>query len=97
MVIRHIGVWSAARMYAAISGAAGLFFGFCIAALSMIGAGFAAPGDDTPAWLAPVFGMGAIVALPLFYAIMGLVAGAIGALIYNLFAGMVGGLEIDVQ
>jgi hypothetical protein len=97
MVIRHIGVWSAARMYAAISAAAGLFFGLLLAALSVIGAGLGAPTDDTPTWLAPVFGMGAIVALPLFYGVMGLVAGAIGAVIYNLFAAAVGGLEIDVQ
>jgi hypothetical protein len=97
MVIRHIGVWSAARMYAAISGAAGLFFGLALAALSVVGAGLAAPSDDAPAWLAPVFGMGAVVALPLFYAVMGLVVGAIGAVIYNLFAAIVGGLEIDLQ
>lgn len=97
MVIRHIGVWSAARMYAAVSAAAGLFFGLCLAALSVVGAGLGAPGDDAPAWLAPVFGMGAIVALPLFYGVMGLVAGAIGSAIYNVFASVVGGLEIDIQ
>jgi hypothetical protein len=28
---------------------------------------------------------------------MGLIGGAIGAALYNLFAGMVGGLEIDVE
>jgi hypothetical protein len=97
MVIRHIGVWSAARMYAAISAAAGLFFGLCLAALSVLGAGFGAPADDAPTWLAPVFGMGAIVALPVFYGVMGLLAGSIGAVIYNLFASVVGGLEIDLQ
>lgn len=98
MVIKHVGVWSAARMYAAISAAAGLLFGLLFAALSVVGAGLAGtPSEGAPAWLAPLFGAGAVVAFPIFYGVMGLIAGAIGAVVYNLFAGVVGGLEIEVE
>ena len=31
------------------------------------------------------------------YAVMGLISGAIGAALYNLFAGMVGGIEVEIQ
>ena len=37
------------------------------------------------------------VALPIFYGVMGLLAGALGAVLYNVFAGMVGGVAIDVE
>jgi hypothetical protein len=41
--------------------------------------------------------VGAIVILPIFYGIIGGVFGALGAVIYNLAAGWVGGLEIDIS
>ena len=50
-----------------------------------------------PAWLGPVFGVGAIVVLPIIYGVLGLIGGAIAAALYNLFSGMVGGIELDLQ
>ena len=44
-----------------------------------------------------VFGLGFMIAVPIVYGLIGFVFGAIGALIYNLFAGMVGGIEIEVE
>jgi len=44
-----------------------------------------------------MFGMGAIVFLPIFYGVMGIVMGALTAVLYNLFAGLVGGIELDIQ
>jgi hypothetical protein len=95
MVIRRINVWSAARMYGAISAAVGVIAGFVIALLSTVGAGLGGPGDDIPGWFAGVFGIGAIIVLPVFYGVMGIIGGAIGAVLYNVFAGMVGGIEIE--
>jgi len=37
------------------------------------------------------------VILPLFYAVMGFIFGALGAWGYNLVSGMVGGIEVDVE
>jgi hypothetical protein len=42
-------------------------------------------------------GVGMAVAAPVFYAILGFVFGVIGAFIYNLIAGWVGGIEVEVQ
>jgi hypothetical protein len=69
---------------------------------ALFGAGFAqlAAGDAAdapPAFLGAIFGVGAIILLPLLYGFMGLVVGVIGAALYNLFARMVGGLEVELQ
>ena len=96
MIVRKIGVWSAARLYGAVTATMGLFFGVILALFSMVGAGLAGP-DQGPAWLGGLFGVGAVIILPIFYGVMGVIGGAIGAFLYNLFAGMVGGVEIDVS
>ena len=44
-----------------------------------------------------VMGLMIMIGIPVFYAIIGFIAGALGALIYNIFAGIVGGVEIEVE
>jgi hypothetical protein len=44
-----------------------------------------------------MFGVGAIIFLPLFYGVLGLIGGALGAALYNLFAGLFGGIELETQ
>jgi len=44
-----------------------------------------------------VVGILVMVGLPIFYAIIGFIFGAISALVYNLFSGLVGGVEIEVE
>lgn len=38
-----------------------------------------------------------VIFLPIMYGVIGFVAGAIGAAVYNLVAGFVGGIEIEVE
>ena len=97
MVIRRVGIWSVGRIYGAICAAMGLLIGLCVAAFSAVGAGIAGANSDMPAGIGAIFGVGAILFLPVFYGILGVVGGAIGAALYNLFAGMVGGVEIEVH
>jgi hypothetical protein len=35
--------------------------------------------------------------MPFFYAAMGFVAGVVSAWVYNLIAGWIGGIEVDVE
>jgi hypothetical protein len=99
--IRKLGILSVAKMYAAImlvmslliSVPYGLFIMVFGAAMMGSGerAGFAAGGGSI------IIGLLVMIGLPIFYGAVGFVAGAIGALLYNLFAGMVGGIEIEFE
>src|SRR5438876_5798444 len=99
MVIRRIGVWSVARLYGGVSASMGLLMGAIFALVAALG-GMAGAMRESGSGLAAgglgaIFGIGAIIILPLFYGVLGLVAGAIGAALYNLFAGMLGGIELE--
>ena len=102
MVVRRIGVWSAARLYGGISGAMGLVFGIIFALIALAG-GMAGAAADTSGYglasgaVVAMFGVGAIIFLPLFYGVLGLIGGALGAALYNLFAGLFGGIELETQ
>ena len=94
MVVKSVGVVSVGKMYGAITAAMGLLFGIGFAVFSVIGAGFA---DTDTGFLGPALGVGAVIALPIFYGVLGFIAGVIGAALYNLFAAMVGGVEIQTE
>lgn len=100
--IRRLGVLSVAKMYAVIMLVVSLLiaipYGLFIIIFSLIGAGGA--GGDAALAIGGggvVMGLVVMIALPVTYALMGFIGGAIGALLYNLFAGIVGGIEIEVE
>jgi hypothetical protein len=101
MRLNRIGVGSAAKISGVMYGSFGLIAGGIFAIFALVGAGVAGmaaeQGDAVPAFLGPLFGVGAIVLFPLLYGFFGLVMGAISAALYNLFARMVGGLELELE
>ncbi len=97
MVIRHVGVGSLAKMLAALHALWGFIFGVFIALVAMVGAGFNTGDSDMPRWFGGFFGVGAIVFLPIMYGVLGAIGGAITAVMYNVVAGMVGGLQIETE
>jgi hypothetical protein len=102
MRVKRIGIGSAAKLSGALYGAAGLFIGVIVGLASLVGAGFASQfaadsADAPPAFLGALLGVGAIFLFPLLYGLLGLVVGAITAALYNLFAGFVGGLEVELE
>ena len=44
-----------------------------------------------------LFGVGAVVAFPIFYGCLGFVGLLFAAWLYNLVAGVVGGVEVEIQ
>jgi hypothetical protein len=101
MVIRRVNPMSCAKVMGVIYAAIGLLIGLGFSLLGfLIGSNAGSLGHDTPfggAALGAMFGVGAIVAMPILYGIMGVIGGALGALIYNVAAGAIGGIEIDVD
>jgi hypothetical protein len=43
------------------------------------------------------FGTMFAVALPVLYGLLGIISGAIGAALYNLVAGWIGGIEVELE
>jgi hypothetical protein len=100
VVIKRINPLSAAKVAAVLYGLMGLLIGGLFSLMAMFG-GFAAgmSGDEGAAaapFLGMFFGVGAIIIVPILYGAVGAIMVAIGTALYNVVAGMVGGIEIDV-
>lgn len=98
VTLRRVDPFSVAKVIAVVQAAFGLLIGACLSLFSLL-AGFAASSlsqdSPIPGWIGPLFGLGAVIALPIFYAALGFVSGLIGGLLYNFFAGMVGGIRVE--
>lgn len=95
MVIRRVGPLSIGKVFGVMYFGMGLLFGALVSLLSLVGLAFAGGPDEGIAGV--IFGVGAIVILPVFYGVMGFVGGAIGAFFYNAVSSVVGGVEVDLQ
>jgi hypothetical protein len=94
MVITRINPMSAARIAGVLYAFMGLCFGFLFSAMSILGAG---PGGEAGAIGAFALGTAAVFLMPIFYGLFGFVGTLIGAVIYNVLAGALGGIEIETQ
>ncbi len=99
--INKLGVLSIAKMYALVMLAISLIFAVPIGLIMMVSSASMMGSRD--AGIGALGGGGIVgglfitIFLPVLYGAMGFVFGAIGAFIYNLFAGIVGGVEIEVE
>ncbi len=101
MVIRRVGPVSAAKIAGVLYALIGLCMGALFSLVAVVG-GMATPsGADGAAFPGPlagaIFGAGSIILFPVLYGMFGFVGTLITALLYNAVAGVVGGVEIDVQ
>jgi len=103
MTIKRFGVWSVAKINAVLWFIFGLIVGVIYGLFFMLfGAAMSslAPERDAAAMggiSSVVTGLIIMVAMPMFYGITGLIAGAIGALVYNLLAGVIGGIKFELE
>jgi len=102
MTIRRFGVISVAKMYGLLMFIFGLVFGVIYGLILIVfGAAISAmaPGRDGAAGgvSTVVMGIAMMIGLPLFYGVLGFIMGAIGALIYNGVAGVIGGVKFELE
>jgi hypothetical protein len=98
MVIRRISPLSAGKLAGVLYAVMGLIIGIVFALIGMLGAAAGAMSDSEAGALpGMLFGVGAIVIMPVFYGVLGFVMSAFMAWLYNLVAGLVGGLEIEIE
>jgi hypothetical protein len=101
MVIKRVNSMSIAKMSAVIYALFGLIAGVFVSLAALAGS-FAALNQSTGSsslggMFGAVFGVGAIIILPICYGIFGFIGGLVGGAIYNVAAGMMGGIEIEAQ
>jgi len=105
MTIRRFGVFSVAKIYGLLMLIFGLIIGVIYGLFFIIfGAAMSAfaLGNDGGAGAAGgissvVIGIMFMIGMPLFYGVLGFVMGAIGALIYNGVAGIIGGVKFELE
>ncbi len=93
MKLKRIGVLSVAKFYGAIGVIIGFVIGFFIALFSL----FLAVLPMKSAGMFAGLGILAIIIVPLFYGMILFIAGAAGAWFYNVFAGWIGPVEIELE
>jgi hypothetical protein len=89
MVLNRIGPLSAAKVVAVLYA----IFGLIIGAFFSVAALFRAGGHG----IAPLWGVAAVVFFPVLYGVGGFIVTLITAWLYNVVAGAVGGVELDLR
>ena len=92
-VIKSVGVLSVAKIFGLLYGCMGLIFVPIFLIMGLVGA-MTGPKEFP---LGGVLGIVLAFVMPVFYGGMGFVMGAIGALLYNLIAGWIGGFEVQLE
>src|SRR5829696_412505 len=99
--IRRMGVLSCAKIYSITLAAMGLIIGVIYGLIFMVVGGAMMAGGGRDAGMAGgsslVIGLVMMIAIPVMYGIIGFIGGIIGALVYNVAAGVVGGLELEIE
>jgi hypothetical protein len=95
VTVKRIGPGSAFKVGLALYGLVGLIVGLIFGLISMLGGTLALPAQT--GMFGVFFGVGAIIIWPLCYGIGGGIVAAISAVVYNLIARWVGGLEVDIS
>ena len=90
MVIKSVGAFSCAKLMGTLYVIIGLVFGALFSLMALVG--FGRSGG-----MGAIFGIGAVILVPIFYGVIGFVATLIGAWLYNLVAGIVGGVELETE
>lgn len=95
MTISRVGPLSVAKIAGLLGIVVGLIAGALLSLVAMAGA--AIGGGEGQGAFGALFGVGAIVILPIFYGCMAFVVTLIQAALFNVAAGMVGGIEIETR
>jgi hypothetical protein len=91
--MRSIGVLSAAKIFAVVQAAVGILVGFFFLLFGVIGTAIV-PGQQKLGMIGIIV---IAVLMPVVYAVLGFVMGAIWAFVYNLVADAIGGLELEFE
>jgi len=98
LTLNRLGVLSCAKVAGAVYAGLGLLIGMIFSFIALLGTAIGVASEGGPeALLGLLFGVGAVIILPIVYGIFGVIGGIIAALLYNLVAGAVGGVEMEFK
>ena len=98
MAINRVGVLSFAKISGVVGAGLGLIIGVVYGLIIMtVGAAMMSGRGGPGAGFGIVGGLFAMILFPVFYGIISFVFGALYAFIYNVAAGFVGGVELELQ
>jgi len=93
MILKRIDPISCAKVNGVLYALLGLIMGLFFSLFSFVGAVFGAGSDA--GMFGAIFGLGAIILMPIFYGVLGFIGGAIIAWLYNKIATYMGGVEVE--
>lgn len=96
MQIKKIEPLSAGKLLGTLYALLGLLIGGIFSLLAIVGVAVGGAGGDA-AMGSIIGGIGAIIIMPLFYGVMGFIGGVVAAFFYNIIAGMVGGISLEIE
>ena len=91
--IKNVNPFSIAKISGLITGSMGLIFGFFFTFFSLFGMILSRDGFMARSM---IFGMGAVIFIPVLYGILGFLVGLLMGALYNILAKWVGGIEIEL-
>ncbi|HRO28218.1 MAG TPA: hypothetical protein PK743_06485 [Luteimonas sp.] len=97
MIIKKLDVLSVGKITGVIAAAFGLLAGLILLVFGGMLAGLAGSSGEGNPLLAVGGGIFGVIALPIIYGFFGFIGGLIQALIYNLAAGVIGGIRIETE
>lgn len=102
--VKKVGVFSFAKFLTLIGALMGLACGIIYSFGGLIIDGFVSLGLLSPETMetpglsvGTLLAFGAVIGMPLIFAVFGFVTGLIGALLYNLYARMFGGVNVEFE
>lgn len=93
-VIKSVGIFSCAKIAAAIQAAMGLIVMPFFLLIAMVGAVAGTRATDR---LSSAIVVVVALFLPVFYGVVGFIMGALAGWIYNLVSKWIGGIELELQ
>lgn len=97
MTLKRITPISCGKTLGILYAMIGLVFGVLVSLFTVLGSAIGMAQGQQGAGLGALFGIGAVILMPLLYGCLGFVGGILGAFLYNLTAGFSGGIELDLS
>jgi len=92
-IVKSVGVLSVAKILGVMYACLGLIFAPFFLLIGVMASSLGQQNNP----MAGFFSVGFALLFPVFYGVIGFIAGLIGALLYNLFARWVGGFELQLE